>query len=268
MGELAIFNKDEIKTIGQIDFLRKNLETQKIVDIRDINHIKNHVTMFVMELELHFAPDKKTEKLIIQDIEQMILSVFKTLSIHELYFASRLKRYGKIGGQNKSYGRITTEFVSQILMDYKNWKRETQRNNNLPMSKSLVKPSITEDEKNKLIISGMKKCFDYYESDQKILEGYVLFFYDVLFDDGLLPTDKDSKNKTLESARRFYEGLKNSKADSLKSHNQIKEARIELAKKTSTVLITKAKEITVLKFLAVIYRDPKKVKELKSKYTE
>lgn len=132
--------------------------------------------------------------------------------------------------------------------------------------KKVVVSEITETEKQKLIASGLKKCFDNYEENKDILDGYLFFMYDIFYEDGYLPTDKASKLKAFEDAKLFLSMQTNVKSNSLNDHYKIKEIKRELIKDRSAMVINKAKEMVVLKFLRLTYRDENKVKELKLKY--
>ena len=187
----------------------------------------------------------------------MIKDLFWSLGISEVKKAFEMYALGKLNLEPKS-NYLDIVLVGQIFKEYK-----VQR---VVPKKQLPAPTISDEEKQKLISIAFKKCIDYYEEKRNILDGYIIFLYDLFYDDGFLPTDKESKIKAYNDAKTILEMMTTEERVSLDQHYEIKEIRQELLKKKSPMVISKAKEITVLKFLRVTYRDENKIKELKLKY--
>jgi len=126
---------------------------------------------------------------------------------------------------------------------------------------------IPDEEKKSLTSSGIKKCLECYEEKEQILDGYNLFLYDVFYDDGYLPKDNETKNKAIEDAKQFLElNYVNRKSKSKDDYDNIKKVLKELKKPKSTLVIVKAKEMIVSKFLRELYKSESKVIELKKRY--
>lgn len=187
----------------------------------------------------------------------MIKELFWSLGISEIKKAFEMYALGKLNLEPKS-NYLDVVLVGRIFKEYK-----IQR---VIPKKQIPVSTISEKEKQKLISAAFKKCIDYYEEKQNILDGYILFIYDLFYDDGFLPNDKDSKIKAINDAKKILEMETLVENKTLTQHNLIKEIRQELQKKSSPMVISKAKEIIVLKFLRVTYRDENKVKKLKLKY--
>ena len=258
-NKLAVINPKASNQLSEGAFLKQNLDNTKIMNIHDVELKKTHIALFVYELELHFAPDKKTEALIMQDIEKMILSVFKTLTINELYYAGQLKRYGEIGAGNKAYGRITTEFVSQLLVDYKNWKRETLKNHNLPIAKKEPEIIMPDAEKVRLIWNGLNTCFDYFIKNNEIPLGYI-WVYDHLADVGIINYTPEEKKAVMPIA------LAKVKTDIKNSNNRALYKgflkQLEAGVNKNTVVINKAKEILLERYFLKLQTDKKHLKDV------
>jgi hypothetical protein len=188
------------------------------------------------------------------------LKMFPYITVKELRkaFSDGYKeKYGKY------YGLSVKTFVGWL--DY---YVQNVRNENLNNLKPQTKPKteISEKEKQRLILQGLKKCFNEYENNQNILDGYLFFLYDIFYEDGFLPKDKESKIKAFNDAKTFFELQLHNKSNSLKEHYKNKEIRQGLAKENSPMIINKAKEMVVLKFLRETYRDNNLVDNLKIKY--
>lgn len=135
------------------------------------------------------------------------------------------------------------------------------------VKKTITETEISEDEKKALINSGMTKCLEHYEKETQILDGYNHFLYDVLADDGYLPTDKQTKLQALEDAKIITQmELEQKPASSLKEFKEIKQTLEKIKNDESLKLITKAKELIVLKFLRAVIKDAESFNQLKQKY--
>lgn len=118
----------------------------------------------------------------------------------------------------------------------------------LPRKQVKPIPQISSNEKKELTSSGMKKCIDYFLSEENILDGYINFLYDIFYDDGFLPTDKEIKVKFFNDARDFLL-LNLDKPKDYKEYKTLKEVTNEIETKNSSKIILKAKEMVVLDFL-------------------
>lgn len=188
------------------------------------------------------------------------LKMFPYITIKELKkaFSDGYKeKYGKY------YGLSVKTFVGWL--DY---YVQNVRNEDLNSLKKIRPPrtEISEKEKQQLITQGLKKCFAEYEKNGSILDGYLFFLYDIFYEDGFLAKDKESKIKAVSDAKTFFELQLHNKANSLNEHYKNKEIRQELSKEDSPMIINKAKEMIVLKFLRITYRHEHDVKLLKNKY--
>jgi hypothetical protein len=188
------------------------------------------------------------------------LKMFPYITIKELKKAFNdgyKEKYGKY------YGLSVKTFVGWL--DY---YVQNVRNEDLNSLKKITPPKteLSDKEKQELITQGMIKCFTQYEKDQSILDGYTFFLYDIFYADGFLPTDNESKKKAYADAKMVLEIQTSTKSNSLNDHYKTKEIKNEILKKHSTVVVSKAKEIVVLKFLRETYRDQNKVAQLKTKY--
>lgn len=223
--------------------------------------------MFLVKLisETYFKCGVKVEAQELKAISNAFkneLQMFGYITIVELqkcFNEGYKERYGKY------YGLNIKTFVQWLDYYIQNVRNEDL--NKLKPPKTIKKETISEEEKRKLVISGMRKCLEHYENSYSILDGYTLFLYDVLYEDGFLPTDNDSKNKALDDAKQVFEfELAGKKPSSRIEHLQIKETLEQIQDNRSMKLINKAKELMVLKFLRETYRNESLVNDLKTRY--
>lgn len=183
---------------------------------------------------------------------------FWSLGIDEIKKAFEMYAGGELITKPIS-NHIDYILVGQIFKEYKEQKPI--------IKKTITETEISEDEKKALINSGMTKCLEHYEKETQILDGYNHFMYDVLADDGYLPIDKQTKLQALEDAKIITEmELEQKPASSLKEFKEIKQTLEKIQNDESLKLITKAKELMVLKFLRGVIKDAESFNQLKQKY--
>lgn len=190
------------------------------------------------------------------------LRMFPYITIKELqksFNDGYKEKYGKY------YGLSVKTFVGWLDYYVENVRNEDL--SNARIDKPKIKEELSDYDKKKLIHSGMKKCIEYYDKNFKILDGYIFFLYDIFYDDGFLPKDKETKEKFYNDAKTFlemhYDTLKTkSKAE----YTQLKEDKENIKQPKSSNVIKQAKQMMVEKFLRETYRSDELIKELKTKY--
>lgn len=190
------------------------------------------------------------------------LSVFPYITLKELRkcFSDGYKeKYGKY------YGLSVKTFVGWVDYYIQNVRNEDL--NKAKKNRPKPKNEMSEREKRLLIISGMNKCISFYEENTDILEGYELFLYDVLLDDGFITVSKEEKIKSYEDAKEFLQmtyGVKKTKTKA--EFDKLKADLENIEKPKSPIVVKKAKEFIVRRFLRETFRVNDKIVALKNKY--
>ncbi|PKD21800.1 hypothetical protein APR41_02135 [Salegentibacter salinarum] len=117
-----------------------------------------------------------------RDIAQMIVTLYKTLSLEEIDYAFRIDRYGYHGEPTKHYQLFNAEFVTTVLIKYEKWKRTTLRS---------CPPTRFEDkhQAKKVLVN---KCFKEYRETGKLFRSwtksqiYEAYWY--MYSRGFLPS--------------------------------------------------------------------------------
>ena len=187
----------------------------------------------------------------------IIKDLFWSLGLNETKKAFEMYALGKLNLIPKS-NYMDIVLVGQIFNEYKSQK--------VGVKKAIPPPTISEEEKQRLISNGMKKCLEYWNKTETILDGYLQFLYDIFYEDGFLPNDKEIKIKAYNDAKFLLSMKTSKKAKNVKEHNQIKEFAQEITKKNSPSVILKAKELMVMRFLRETYRNESLVNDLKTRY--
>lgn len=132
-------------------------------------------------------------------------------------------------------------------------------------------PEMSQEEKDALISQGMQKVMDYFEEERLILEEYVLFLYDVLYDDHLLPRGKNDKLKIWEEAKIALaiekSQIEETENRTAEEHERLKAIRKALeSPKGNPILVRKSKELTLYEFLRKKIKHSSDWQGLKNKY--
>lgn len=189
------------------------------------------------------------------------LKMFGYITVTELqkcFNEGYKERYGKYYGLNvKTFVQWLDYYIQNVRNDDLNKAKKPKK----------VKQELSEDEKKAFVKSGMIKCFEHWAQNESILDGYSNFLYDVLFDDGYLPKDKETKEKFLNDAKTVLEfEAHNTKPNSREEHLKYKELLNDIAKPKGTKTINKAKEMIVCKFMREAHKNKELLNEIKSKY--
>lgn len=179
-----------------------------------------------------------------QDIRQLIETEFKSLSLEEIQKAFQMDRYGTFGETEKHYQLFNAEYVSKVLSKYKTWLRKTRFDNNLPINESFeVVKDLTQEEKDEIVISGIKRLYDEFKATGVVPTGSK-FAYDWLDERGHLNYDKNAKNKFLDRANIALKG----QIKDARSKYERKELADMIEQRNSTKAIVMAKRIALKEF--------------------
>ena len=133
------------------------------------------------------------------DISGMILSLFSSLSLEELYKSLQMERYGDFGVRTEHYQLINAPYVCEILKKYKEWLRNTRQANNLPMSLPAPKEELSEEEKEARFRESVQHFYnDFKQTGQLPL--FNCWIYDGLKQRGMI-TDFTAAEKELLTKR-------------------------------------------------------------------
>lgn len=138
-----------------------------------------------------------------QDIAKLIVTRFKNMSFEEMEYAFALERYGMLGEKTKHFQLFNAEYVASVFAKYKKWLSEIRFKNNIPLEIiQESEPEITEEEKLKIVIKGVKDCIMNFTLTGKIDDGRVSYVYEFLHELKLLPKhNQEYKDRIIRKAK-------------------------------------------------------------------
>lgn len=199
-----------------------------------------------------------------KEIQELILSKYKRLSINEVYYAFKLERFGEYGEQISHFNRFDVIYVGQILERYRQWKQKTKIEHNISAVEK--KQTATEKEKQYWINRGVTELLEHFEVHREIMEGKS-YIYDIFDEMGLMPQDKEYKKRVHKDAIETLEyelNEKKNKSTNLKGKSAIAQELKEIQEKGNGKVKTKCKEIAMAEYLRKLSTE--QFKKLKEKF--
>lgn len=138
-----------------------------------------------------------------KDISKMIKAHYSNLSLEEIVYAFELERYGKLEPKTEHFQMVNAEYVAKVINKYKDWLQRVRRENNIAISKPQEDlPTISDKEKNNILIQGCIRCYNEFKETGLVKEGNA-HIYDFMMDDlKIHQFTKDEKNASIKIARR------------------------------------------------------------------
>lgn len=122
---------------------------------------------------------------------------YKWITAWEIDFAfsqGYKNRYG-------DYMGLSVKTFCNWLDSFEKIDRQLEMEKRRPKENNLQLPSISESEKENLILQGLESCFNYAKEYNSIQPGRI-YLYDYLDEKGLMPTDIETKNAVLKIAKK------------------------------------------------------------------
>jgi hypothetical protein len=264
MGELAVY-KEERLSLGEVAFVRSIVEHRKIRDISDSYTISKEVSHWITHTTNQLGIKDAVPTHNKTEIVELILSVFKNLSFDELYFAFKMERFGVLGDKTEHFQLFNASYVSDVLKKYIEWKREIRRKHNLDLvKKDQEAPQLSQKEKDSIVAKGVLRIYGEYRALGNISTGDA-YIYEVLYDDGFLPTDAETKKKVYEEAKEVLRfDIESKKPLSIEEKEHFKLIMNAIERKRDPIVIAEAKRLMVKKFFRKLAND----NDLKKTFTE
>jgi len=256
---------NELQTLSNFDFTPTSLAEKRFnsprISVIEEKELNKFLLNLITETYIKCGISYQQEDLIVNlKLFKSELSTVGYITISELQKAFRngyKERYGKYYGLNtKTFMQWVESFI------------ENDRNEELhKLKKTKVEMEISEEEKRNYINVTVKKCLDHYEKSTVIKDGYIIALYDIFVDDGIMSVTKEEKINAYNDAKSVIESeISLTKVQTYKQKQDINKLKKDIEKKSSGIVILRAKEILLLNFLRKMYKDEKSVIDVKEKY--
>lgn len=258
-NEIQVFN---LRSLAEQRFKSPSVK-QLLSSAEGQKHFK--AELFDIITQTYFLCGQKIEN---NDLKAIFSLFYEEIQPYWYLTIDEIKRCFKSGYKQEFgeyYGLSVKTFILWIDYYVKNVREEELSKRR----KEKIKDTMTEDEKSALVKSGMWKCIQHYEINHEILDGYIVFMYDVLLDDKLVELTAEEKKQWYADAKELmtYE-MHTKKPKTLAEREAFKELKRNIEKNVSSELVLKAKEMIVMDYLRKTYKDQKSVIEFKARYAQ
>jgi hypothetical protein len=163
---------EEVNLLPTIPYLKKTFEIEKIRVSRIETDFKQQFAIMLTKIANLSGIKAEIDELNAKDITKMILSKFNGLSIPEIYKSFELERYGEYGKKTDHFQLFNAEYVSAILIKYKEWKITQLKANNIPLVIEEKKEDLSEEEKKEIMSNAIINKFLSYKETGEIEEPF------------------------------------------------------------------------------------------------
>lgn len=235
----------KVGALTPIPFAKNVLNLVKIRDLDQVD-INQGFAMLFTRISNLIGIKEEISAINKTDISEMIVMRFKGLSLEEIDYAFKLERYGAYDDKTGHFQLFNAEYVSTILLKYKKWLQKTRFENNIPLvleQKKVIE--ISEEEKEKFVLEGLKNSFELYQTEGSFDGVGRLYLYEYLYDKNLLPKDKQTKDLVMKHA------VKNIERKRKAALNKFEKAKFEIytrKKENTSVVIVECKRISIVRF--------------------
>lgn len=127
----------------------------------------------------------KIENINKQDIVKLILTVYKHLSLDEIYYAFEMERYSLYESKTSHFQLFNAEYVAKILKKYTTWKRKTKIEHSISTSKPPVQKALSTANKTAILNAGIERLHQEYITTKTVENGNI-HIYDYLLETGAI----------------------------------------------------------------------------------
>jgi hypothetical protein len=261
-NKISIYN-EKVVSLTPIQFLNSVFSHKSICEM-DSYEMKKQIILSLVATKEQMRVTSEISDIDKKEIQELILSRYKRLSVNEIYYAFKLERFSEYGDQISHYNRFDVIYFGQIMERYKEWKRKTKSEHNISF---IEKPKeLSDGQKQYWINKGVSDCVEYFEEHRQIEDGKT-YVYQIIYDDGHLPTDVDYKKRVHKDALEALDfEYRNKKPTSLADKRKIKELLENLYEKNNGKVIAKCHEIALAEFFRELTKNELKLEEFKIKY--
>ena len=201
----GILKFSEVSSISDVSFVKKTYDLIKIKNFQQDSVLKNTVGEMLFKAARLAGIKDEISYDVKADLMKTILSYFKDLSIEEIYKAFELERNCVYDTKTEHFQLFDSQYVSEILKKYKNWKIEQKKINNISAPKQEVK--ITEAEIENIRQDFLKTIFEGISENG--FHDMAWRLYSELHESGKIsPTDEEKKKVYQQEFQKYVPARK------------------------------------------------------------
>lgn len=270
--ERAIQRVDEIDKrcdMAPVAFLKANYGFEKIRNRKAEPEIRFLIGAAMVKAAVLAGIRSKIDQANKFDITNSILSEYNDLTLEEIYKAFELERYGVYEERTEHYALFNAQYVTDVLKKYRTWKQNTKMQHNISPPVSI--PEITDGQKKEILIKGIIRVFDEYETTG-IMPEPNNYIFDELYERKIIPDGNTPKiqayyqRKYSEAASEIKKELSyNGSAITKSEKHTIKEELQKIIDNNSDKVAARVKKIILSEYFTKLIKNDQHIAELLNK---
>ena len=181
MGNLILYTekKQELKELA---FVKDIKNQNRISEVKNEEGFFQQFSILMNKIAILQSVKENISDINKKDIVEMILLNFYYLTMDEINYAFKLERYGVFESKTEHYQNFNADYISNVLLKYKNWKVNKIRSNNIKMNAEKRK-IISESEQERIMIDAIDRVKKEVKDTGEI-HGTAHHVYDFMIDTG------------------------------------------------------------------------------------
>ena len=254
MSNITLY--DDLKQQLSVMKFIHDVKNQTKISTLDVDTFEGQITVVMVRVANHLGIKESIPEITRNDILDLILEKYKSLSVDEIDYAFKMERHGNLGDRIQHFQLFNAEYIDNVLAKYIPWRNDKRKNHVVSEVKAL--PFVTTSKMEKDTQDALVDCFLIYKESNTI-PSQRFYLYKWLFEKGLMPKDKPTIDATIKIAE---ENIKNKKVLSKDEHRKKKNLynSVGLPK---AILQSECRKISLERFFDNITTEEQLIKKLK-----
>ena len=233
--QFYLIKKESVNNTLQLpnkSFLQKSYSFQKLSEIKKDPNFVCLIGGWITQTSALMQIKNPIDNFVKQDIVNMFGGYWSNLGLEDLIKAFELERFGVFKEKTEHYQLFDTNYISQILKKYQNWKRDKKIEFNIINPNAQEVKELTEKEKVDIMTKAINDKYEHFCTTKQISEPFTHIFME-LVNRGLI------KTPSTENPNLFYyydKKLKDAKSEIEKELKSEKNTDYLKRKETKSIL--------------------------------
>lgn len=246
-------------------FLKQNYDLKKIRSRLSEPNFSTLVGVLITNISVLGGIKEEIDFATKADLFRNIKNYCSDLTLEEIYKAFELERYGEYLTKSNHFQLFGTDYFSEVIKKYREWKRNTLTEHNIIMEVKNQLPEISESQKTQIVTNGIIRAFNEFKENKIISEPCVHIFDELLSRGFIIGANSDKlvsyyakkQNEAKDQLEKeiLYE-ISNSYSSERKKLQNILE---EILKGDSNKIVIRTKKIVLQEYFSKLISEDRNI---------
>ncbi|WP_395073849.1 hypothetical protein [Flavobacterium sp.] len=246
-------------------FLKQNYNLKKIRSRLSEPNFSTLVGVLITNISVLGGIKEEIDFATKADLFRNIKNYCSDLTLEEIYKAFELERYGEYLTKSNHFQLFGTDYFSEVIKKYREWKRNTLTEHNIIMEVKNQLPEISESQKTQIVTNGIIRAFNEFKENKIISEPCVHIFDELLSRGFIIGANSDKlvsyyakkQNEAKDQLEKeiLYE-ISNSYSSERKKLQNILE---EILKGDSNKIVIRTKKIVLQEYFSKLISEDRNI---------